>query len=131
MSKKIAIGIGAATLGLAMALPAMAQRDPSTLSMRGNVTDVTDTNWEGFYAGSAAAGSGTRASAMGTAADRNPSTEPITRHQGSNPANILCDSLQPMSLSRNDRLREQNAHEMCLASMSAGGGLQQASGDGD
>jgi hypothetical protein len=40
-------------------------------------------------------------------------------YHGANPANILCDPLQGQ------------AREQCLRASSAGGGLQQASGDGD
>lgn len=120
-SKKIAIGFGAAAIGLALAMPATAQQDDPP-SMRSRITAVSGTDWQNFYSSttdaSASAGAGMRSSTMGTAADRNPSTEPMVRHHGANPANLLCDSQQGQ------------AQENCLASFSAGGGLQQAS-DGD
>jgi len=127
--RHIATACSATVIGLALALPAAAQQR-SFRDIPGTITNANSMNWENFES-SAAAGAGTRQAMAGTAADINPSTHPVVRHQGANPANILCDGLQPESLAREDRGRGLDALENCLAANTAGGGLQQGGGDGN
>ncbi len=109
LQAKITTVVGATALGMALVLPAAAQ-DESWIP--GNEPPIVTSTEIDVSAAAASASVGST-----TVAD--PSTDVAINHQGANPANILCDAQQGQ------------AREDCLAASSAGGGLQQGSGDGD
>jgi hypothetical protein len=110
---KLGMAFGTAIMGVTLLLPAAAQQDAPPVQaapMAGSGASAGSTSTSGAATGTAAS-----ASPAGMAVVMN--YDPV--YHGANPANILCDPLQGQ------------AREQCLRASSAGGGLQQASGDGD
>jgi len=135
--KKIVTAAGAAVIGLVLVQPASAQRDSALVSnqltgafgasaahtscdaLQGQshqdclVNHSSPSVTDGAFTGRFARDSASAGASASAPSDR------IAGYadDGANPANILCDALQG------------GAHASCLAYSSAGGGLQQGSGD--
>ena len=106
---RMTIGLGAATVALMLALPALGQQDASTPASSDSSMSSTTAPSDA----SSAAGSSARPD-LAAAASSDATSE---MYQGADPANALCDSQQGQ------------AREDCLAAFTAGGGLQQVGGD--